>query len=301
MPDITGLGYVMVSTTDIDRWRTLALEVLDLGEGEGPNSDNLYLRLDERAARLIIAPGDEDKVQIIGWETRDRFGCERLKNRLTEAGVDVRDLTQDEVDERRVQGGIAFTDPSGHPTEIFYGPSLNHAPLGNKYGTRYVTGKQGMGHVVIPATSEPESLKFYNEVLEFYPRGAFRITPPGAPPMHVNFLSTNTRHHTLAMMPAPSMGAGLVHIMIEAETLDDVGRALDRSMKDEFSISSTLGRHTNDKMVSFYVRAPGGWDIEYGWGGLQVDEEGYTAELITADSYWGHDWSGSEPLSVMGG
>ena len=36
----------------------------------------------------------------------------------------------------------------------------------------------------------------------------------------------------------------------------------------DFSISSTLGRHTNDKMVSFYVRAPGGWDLEYGTEGM---------------------------------
>ena len=39
-----------------------------------------------------------------------------------------------------------------------------------------------------------------------------------------------------------------------------VGQALDRVNKDGFQLSSTLGRHTNDKMVSFYVRAPGGWE-----------------------------------------
>ncbi len=55
-----------------------------------------------------------------------------------------------------------------------------------------------------------------------------------------------------------------MHIMVEVDTLDAVGQALDRVMKDGFSVSSTLGRHTNDKMVSFYVRAPGGWDIEFG-------------------------------------
>jgi hypothetical protein len=42
--------------------------------------------------------------------------------------------------------------------------------------------------------------------------------------------------------------------MVEVDQLDDVGRALDRVMKTEHRLSSTLGRHTNDKMVSFYVR-----------------------------------------------
>ena len=91
----------------------------------------------------------------------------------------------------------------------------------------------------------------------------------------------------------------MVHLMMEVDTLDAVGQALDRVNKLGFSISSTLGRHTNDKMVSFYVRAPGGWDIEFGTEGMLVDESHFTAEEITADSYWGHDWSGSEPLAAF--
>jgi hypothetical protein len=77
---------------------------------------------------------------------------------------------------------------------------------------------------------------------------------------------------------------------MEAETLDAVGQALDRVAKLGFSISSTLGRHTNDKMVSFYVRTPGGWDLEVGCAGMLVDEDHYSSEEITADSYWGHQW-----------
>ena len=90
-----------------------------------------------------------------------------------------------------------------------------------------------------------------------------------------------------------------MHLMVEVDSLDAVGRALDEVNRRHFSISSTLGRHTNDKMVSFYVRAPGGWDIEYGTEGMVVDEAHYTAEEISADSYWGHDWSGSEPLAAF--
>jgi 3,4-dihydroxy-9,10-secoandrosta-1,3,5(10)-triene-9,17-dione 4,5-dioxygenase len=79
--------------------------------------------------------------------------------------------------------------------------------------------------------------------------------------------------------------------MVEVDQLDDVGRALDRVMKTGHRLSSTLGRHTNDEMVFFYVRTPGGWDLEYGTDGVLVDESRYTAEEISADSYWGHDWS----------
>jgi hypothetical protein len=81
--------------------------------------------------------------------------------------------------------------------------------------------------------------------------------------------------------------------MVECETLDEVGRALDRVVAKGYHVSSTLGRHTNDKMVSFYVRTPGGWDLEVGCAGLLVDENHYSAEEITADSYWGHRWDWS--------
>lgn len=117
--------------------------------------------------------------------------------------------------------------------------------------------------------------------------------------MRIRFFGVNERHHSLAMMPSPKKGPGLIHVMVEVESLDDVGRAQDRVVSEGISLSSTLGRHTNDKMLSFYVRAPGGWDIEFGCEGIRVDETSYTGEEITADSYWGHDWSGSEPLAVI--
>ena len=52
-------------------------------------------------------------------------------------------------------------------------------------------------------------------------------------------------------------------------------------------------------MVSFYVRAPGGWDLEYGTEGMLVDETSLHRRGDHRDSYWGHDWSGSEPLAAF--
>jgi catechol 2,3-dioxygenase-like lactoylglutathione lyase family enzyme len=115
----------------------------------------------------------------------------------------------------------------------------------------------------------------------------------------VRFLGINERHHSMAIVPAAHQrDPGVVHVMVEVDTLDAVGRALDRIKADGIQLSSTLGRHTNDKMVSFYVRAPGEWDIEFGTDGMRVDETYYTAEEITADSYWGHQWVGDLPAAM---
>ncbi|MFD6884553.1 VOC family protein [Rhodococcus sp. NPDC060084] len=302
MTDIRGLGYVRIQTRDVARWRELVVDGLGMAVGTGPESDGLYLRIDERRSRLIVLPGDTDRALAVGWEVRDEFALRRVREAVEKAGISVEVLSEEESTYRDAEQVIAFDDPGGTRTEVFFGPVLDHSPLVTPFGGTFHTGPEGLGHVVLPSAMFAESYEFYTEVLGFLPRGATRLGGLSAPPpvRRVRFLGVNRRHHSLALCPAPPLGApGLVHLMLEVDTLDAVGQALDRIGNLGFSISSTLGRHTNDKMVSFYVRAPGGWDIEFGTEGMLVDETFYTAEEITADSYWGHDWSASEPLAAF--
>jgi 3,4-dihydroxy-9,10-secoandrosta-1,3,5(10)-triene-9,17-dione 4,5-dioxygenase len=300
MSDLKSLGYVKVQATDMPRWQQFAFDVLGFAKGSGPAENALYLRMDERAARIIVVPGDTDKIVTVGWEVRDHAALERVKAALDAAGVPIKELSQSEADARRVEEVIAFDDPAGTSTEVFHGAVLDHSPVVTPFGAKFVTGEQGLGHVVLPALDVPGLFQFYTDVLGFVSRGAFRVpAPPEFGPLRVRFLGINQRHHSLAICPAMTLrDPGLIHLMVEVDSLDAVGQALDRVNKDGFQLSSTLGRHTNDKMVSFYVRAPGDWDIEFGTDGMRVDETYYTAEEITADSYWGHEWVSDLPAAM---
>ena len=290
---IHSLGYLTIETADLDRWRELAVDVLGMVVGDGPDPDALYLRIDDRAARLVLHPADTDRLVNVGWEVGSAQALQDVVRRLEDAGSPVKWGSGEEADARRVQEFVTTTDPAGTVLEIFHGAALLHAPLRSE--ATFVTGDQGMGHVVLPTKDPQASYDFYTQVLGFRSRGAFRvpgIAVPGGDAdgrYFVRFLSTNPRHHTLALGPwwQPN---GIIHFMMEVTKLDDVGRALDRLHKHKFHLSSTLGRHTNDHMVSFYVATPSGCDIELGCEGRRIDEDGYTAEDITADSFWGHRW-----------
>ena len=56
------------------------------------------------------------------------------------------------------------------------------------------------------------------------------------------------------------------------------------------TIGNTLGRHTNDLMMSVYVMSPGGFFIEFGCDGVQLDWTDYKPTESSVPSLWGHDW-----------
>ncbi|HET8959272.1 iron-dependent extradiol dioxygenase HsaC [Nocardioides sp.] len=293
--DIKSMGYARVASTDLEAWQLFAGKVLGLAESRGPAGDHLYYRIDEVSARLVVFPSDVDRLECVGWELADHDALQAAREHLIKAGVEFAEGTAEELAERRVQELIRFADPWDNVFELFHGITYEARPLVTPYDNKFVTGEQGMGHVVIPVGDDEAALEFYRDILGFRLRdsmsmpGEFVGKEPGTKAW-LRFLGCNPRHHSLAFLPMPNP-ARCVHIMFEVARLDDVGRALERVRKHQVPLSATLGRHMNDQMVSFYVRSPGGFDIEYGTEGLTVEDEKWVARESTAVSYWGHDFS----------
>jgi 3,4-dihydroxy-9,10-secoandrosta-1,3,5(10)-triene-9,17-dione 4,5-dioxygenase len=261
--------------------------------GRGPDPDALYLRMDDFPARLVIVPGERDRLLVSGFELADAASLARLTRTLEQAGVATKQASAAELADRRVADLIRFDDPFGNTLELFWGAALDNRPAISAYGNRFVTGDGGLGHVVISANDDAAGLRFYTELLGFQLRDSMRLVPEtiglpaGGDPLWMRFLGCGPRHHSLAFAPIPAK-TGIVHIMIEVDSLDDVGRAIDRCQKNGAPLVATLGRHANDLMVSFYLRTPSGFDIEYGTDGLLVDSATWVARETTAHSVWGH-------------
>ncbi|MFD8013379.1 VOC family protein [Streptomyces sp. NPDC058955] len=296
--DIRALGYLRLETTRLDEWRRYTLDILGMAEAPGSTDTTLLLRLDDRAHRLAIQAGDSDRLLAAGWELANATALAEATAALEAAGVAVKAADAAELAERRVQGLVHLTDPCGNPLELYWGQAQDHTPLATPYGNRFVTGDLGLGHVVLPVPDIEAALDFYEKLLGFQLRDSMRLPPQAVPTaaeqrdFHwMHFLSPNRRHHSLGLYPG-ALPPGIVHFMVELETLDDVGLGLDRMQAAGIPIASSLGRHTNDRMVSFYAQAPGGFQVEYGWDGLVVDPATWVAKEITADSVWGHRWNG---------
>ncbi|GAC79948.1 putative extradiol dioxygenase [Gordonia malaquae NBRC 108250] len=285
-----------IDATDMDAWREYGLKVLGMVEGTGTIPGALYLRMDDFPARLVIVPSDRDHLACSGWETANAAALQNVRDRLTENGVGFREGTADEIADRRVAELIVFSDPDGNVLEAFHGVALQHRRVVSPYGHSFVTGEQGLGHVVLTTTDDAKALAFYRDVLGFRLRDSMRLPPQvvgrqeGEEPAWLRFFGCNPRHHSLAFLPIPN-STGIVHLMVEVPEADDVGLAHDRALRKKVPMSATLGRHVNDLMLSFYMKTPGGFDVEFGCEGRQVDDDEWIARESTAVSLWGHDFT----------
>jgi 3,4-dihydroxy-9,10-secoandrosta-1,3,5(10)-triene-9,17-dione 4,5-dioxygenase len=295
---IRSLGYLRIESADVAAWREFGVRILGMTEGRGTADGALYLRMDDFPARLVIVPGSRDRLLATGWEVADATALAAVRRALAEAGVAVKSGAKDELAARRVGEMLRFDDPAGNAVEVFCAAALEHRPAVSPYGNQFVTGDMGMGHVVLPVAGAADAaLAFYTNVLGFRLRDSMRMPAefvggkPGDPPAWFRFLGCCPRHHSLALAPMPA-DVGIVHLMIEVAALDDVGRAMDRCARRGAPVSASLGRHANDLMVSFYVRTPGGFDIEYGTDGRLVDDATWVSRETTAVSLWGHSFVG---------
>lgn len=279
---VRSLGYVRLASPDVAAWRGFAGEFVGLMPVDGPDPDEAWFRMDDHAARLVITPAAEAATTAIGFEVLDRRELAQLASAVEATGLEVVSGTPEECAARRVSGLVRFADRSGNPIELYYGPVLEHSPVVTPNVSGFVTGDMGLGHAIVSVEDLEDAYHLYVDVLGFVERN----TMAGG---RVVFLGCNPRHHTFGITKRRGPGS-LMHLMVEVAQLDDVGRALDRAHRMDVPMMHSLGRHTNDHMVSFYVYSPEDLAIEVGWNGLRVEREVPTYE-ISAGAFWGHRFS----------
>lgn len=295
MIDIRGLAYFVTEIEQLDEWRRYAEDVLGMMTSPAPGG-GLYVKMDERPFRILVVEGAQRRYYASGWEVASEAAFKDALLTLGNAGVGY-ELAGPELCRQRGMQAIALvTDPSGNRHELGWGHLSDCQPFVSPQGVpRFLTGAMGMGHTVLPSPNFDASVAFFRDVLGFGLSDIFNFRPdPNGPAIRIHFLHcNNARHHSLAIAEYP-VPSGCVHVMVEVDSMTEVGRAHDRMTASQVPISATLGQHLNDRMTSFYMKTPSGFDLEFGCGGLQVDWEQHSPFEFTRVSIWGHDFSAGQ-------
>lgn len=292
MAEISNLGYVVLNVSDLAAWRHFACDII--GMMAGPDTPGrLALRMDDHAYRLLLLEEGSDDIAVAGWQFDTGADLAEFVENVRRNGVAVREGGAALAAERGVEALFVCDDPSGFQHEFFYGAT--HAPISRPFrspvmrGAGFVTGRQGLGHILPYAKDYQQSIDFYTRVLGLRVSDYIRDTEtlPGIS-VDATFFHTRTgRHHSLASAFAPSEKC-LNHIMVEVQDLNDVGLAYDRCVKAGLEINMGIGHHPNDQVISFYVRSPSGFAFEVGYGSIVIDDATWEVKNYSQMSDWGH-------------
>jgi 2,3-dihydroxybiphenyl 1,2-dioxygenase len=285
---IIGLGYVGISTARLDDWDGFATKLLGMQRVDVAAGVRAY-RMDDRRRRLVVSEDRGEKLGFTGWEVAGAAALDALAARLEGHGMRVQRGSRGLADERHVRDLIVFDDPAGNRLEIFHGAAVAAgAFVPGRPISGFVTGPLGMGHVVMHVADAEALLPFYRDVL------GFKITDYGLQGIKLYFMHVNSRHHSLALVGSGQ--TGLHHFMVELGSIDDVGQAYDIAQLQDNRIAYTLGRHSNDYVISFYANTPSGFFVEYGFGGRVIDPAAWQPhETFDGPSFWGHERLYMEP------
>ena len=286
---VANIAYIGFEVSDFDAWKKYAEEFLGFMPADSTNADVLRYRIDSKPYRFELTKGNADDLSLVGFQAKDIESFELVKEKLLAKNIEVTDAGAELLQERGVDKLIQFKDPKGLNLELSLGEIADaKTPFKSKHvRSNFLTGDQGVGHVVLASDDIDEVRSFYMDVLGFI--HSDNIIQEFAPEfsLQLEFYHCNPRHHSLALVPFPAPKR-MHHFMVEVNSIDDVGFALDRAADQEVKLTMTFGRHTNDQMLSFYASTPSGFDIEYGYGGIAIDDSTWEVGEYDAISSWGH-------------
>lgn len=282
------VAYVGLEGADLAAFDAFLGDVVGLVRGEPTTDGRATWRNDDRAQRIILAEGPANDAVFVGFETGSAEGFERAVTRARAAGATVTEGTREDLAARRVDALVRIAAPWGAPVELVYGLAPAPTPFDSPLVPGgFVTKGQGFGHLVFVAPDLDAADHFAREVIGLT-QSDWLETDLGGMPLTVRFYHCNPRHHSLAIGALPiELPQKLHHVMVETVSQDNVGSAFDRAWNAGLPIANALGKHDNDKMFSFYVVTPAGFQLEFGYGARSVEEPWTDDRRYDRISEWG--------------
>ncbi len=284
------IAYLAVEVPDRTAVDQFLGETIGLVPGDSPPPDTSTWRDDAAVHRVIVTDGAAGDAIAVGVEAADAAAFDATVARLAAAGFETQPGTEATCRTRRVAALAHTVAPWGTDVEVVLGLERSAEPfVAPLVPGGFVTSGVGFGHVVFGTVDIDAAHRFVIDGLGMHQSDWIETELAPGIPLEVRFYHCNPRHHSLAIAKLPfEVPTALHHVMFETADVDDTGRAFDRALASGRPIANSLGRHDNDRMFSFYVVSPAGFQVEVGHGARTIGDDWDENRPYSLISRWGH-------------
>lgn len=276
------VGYVALNVSD--RARSTAFHHAMLGLEINPVVDPTafgarLLRSGRSACDVALYDGSEPGLRRIAFEMESERYLDRARAHLDTIGVKTWDVPESDRDAFVQRWAFRFAEPNTSLTvELYVGDDIELPGAASR-----LSNINRLGHVVICAVDPKPVTEFFVKEMNF------RISDYIG---SVAFMRCfpNPLHHSFAIIPATENRLNHVNFLIE--TLDDVGRALNRTKAQNVEVVFGPGRHPPSGSVFLYFLDPDGMTFEFSTGMEEFPESNareprHMPMVPESFDYWG--------------
>lgn len=286
MPDLRykHVGYAALDVTNRDRSTAFHHDTIGLETNPAVDPARFgatLLRSGASACDVALYEAPQPGLRRVAFEMESDVYLEQARAHLGSIGLTTRDVPEADLVAFAQRAGFRFAEPNTELTiELYVGDASRVPPPS---GRPRVANINRLGHVVIGAIDPQPITEFFERELNF------RVSDYIG---SVAFLRCfpNPFHHSFAIIPATENR--LNHVNFLVDTLDEVGRALNRVKRQDVEIVFGPGRHPPSGSVFLYFLDPDGMTFEFSTG-MEEFAEGNAREprhlpmVPESFDYWG--------------
>ena len=258
-PGVIGLRHVAVATPDFEKTADFYGGIWGLKRVEGePGVAHFAAEGSPEQFVLRLREADERRIDVVSFAASSAPDVDAIATRL--AGDDVRFASEPGALQTPGGGyGFRFFDPEGRVVEV----SSDVEQRSFRTIDPEEPTPRKLSHVVLMSSDAKATTAWYQDKL------GFRLSDWIGE--FFSFLRCSPDYHSLAFMQ--SKHASLNHISFEMRGIDEVMRAMGRTLKHDVPLREGPGYYGNAHMAFAYFYDPAGCVTEYSSPQLQVTDE----------------------------
>lgn len=257
------LGYAVLNVTDIERSTDFAVNVIGLdAAGQGANGERFF-RCTPNHHDVVLCPAGEAAFVRSGWQVETPDELDRAYAHYDTLGWKPAWLSREECQNFGVERMFRVREPSyGICFEYYDRMIYISSPL-----TNHLTSFYGQGHIGIGV---PDTRKLHDCLTRYMGFATSDILGP--------YLGTllrawpNPNHHSVGVLPSSTGKADCHHIAFMVNSIDDIGKFINRAKRMGVKAQFGIGRHPTSGSIHYYVYDPDWFIWEYTLGMEQFPE-----------------------------